>query len=217
MPDSVAKTTARAGGTRELILIAAERLFAEQGVVAVSNRQISEAAGQGNNAAVGYHFGSKADLVRAIVRKHTRVVEQKRLRMLADIGDSAELRDWVACWVRPFTQHLDELGSPTWYARFAAQAMVDPAFREIMFDEAFGAQALELILDGLNRHLPTLPLAVAMERREMERHLLLQICAERERALALGISTPRLSWDDTATGLIDAIVGVWLAPVTGSS
>ena len=47
----------RAGVSRELILTAAERLFAEYGVLAVSNRQVGEAAGQGNNAAVGYHFG----------------------------------------------------------------------------------------------------------------------------------------------------------------
>ena len=60
----------RAHATRELILTAAEQLFAEHGVVAVSNRQVSEAAGQGNNTAVGYHFGTKADLVRAIARKH---------------------------------------------------------------------------------------------------------------------------------------------------
>ncbi|HEX2214632.1 MAG TPA: TetR family transcriptional regulator, partial [Mycobacterium sp.] len=46
--------TERASVTREAILTAAERLFAEHGVYAVSNRQVSEAAGQGNNAAVGY-------------------------------------------------------------------------------------------------------------------------------------------------------------------
>src|ERR1700686_2031953 len=56
----------RASTTREAILTAAERLFAEHGVYAVSNRQVSEAAGQGNNAAVGYHFGTKADLVCAL-------------------------------------------------------------------------------------------------------------------------------------------------------
>lgn len=216
MPDSMARAS-RADGTRELILDAAERLFAERGLVAVSNRQVSEAAGQGNNAAVGYHFGGKADLVRAIVRKHAESVERERLRMISNAGDSAELRDWVACWVRPFTQHLDALGTPSWHARFAAQAMVDPAFREIIVDEAFGAPSLEIILDGLNRCLPMLPLPVRLERREMERHLLLQVCAERERALAVGEPTPRADWADTATGLIDAIVGIWRAPVTGTN
>ncbi len=70
--------TDRASLTREAILTAAERLFAEHGVFAVSNRQVSEAAGQGNNAAVGYHFGTKTDLVRAIEHKHAIPVEKLR-------------------------------------------------------------------------------------------------------------------------------------------
>ena len=60
----------RSTGTREAILSAAEWLFAERGMYAVSNRQISEAAGQGNNAAACYHFGTRTDLLRAIESKH---------------------------------------------------------------------------------------------------------------------------------------------------
>src|SRR6266496_6693275 len=90
----------RAHATRELIRTAAERLFAEHGVFAVSNRQVSEAAGQGNNAAVGYHFGTKTDLVRAIEQKHRASIERLLEAMVAETHDSADLRDWVACLVR---------------------------------------------------------------------------------------------------------------------
>nr|MDT0525950.1 helix-turn-helix domain-containing protein [Streptomyces sp. DSM 41633] len=130
----MAGRTARAGQvgtTRELILTTAERLFAERGVNAVSNRQISEAAGQGNNTAVGYHFGTKADLVRAIVRSHSQRIEEIRVRLLAGIGDSTDLRDWIDCLVRPMPEHLADLGGPTWYARFCAQLMTDPALHDI--------------------------------------------------------------------------------------
>ena len=48
---------------RQVIIETAERLFAEHGVFAVSNRQIAEAAGQGNTAVVGYHFGTKTDQI----------------------------------------------------------------------------------------------------------------------------------------------------------
>ena len=77
--------TERASSTQEAILAAAERLYAEHGMFAVSNRQVSEAAGQGNNAAVGYHFGTKADLVRAIEQKHRGPVEQLREQMVAEL------------------------------------------------------------------------------------------------------------------------------------
>jgi ferredoxin len=50
-------------------MTAAERLYADHGVTAVHSRRIGEAAGQGNVAAVGHHFGNRADLVRSAPRR----------------------------------------------------------------------------------------------------------------------------------------------------
>ncbi|GAA2474256.1 TetR/AcrR family transcriptional regulator [Streptomyces thermolineatus] len=204
------------GATRQQILTAAERLFAEQGLYAVSNRRISAAAGQGNNTAVGYHFGTKADLVRAIVRKHTERIEALRLEMVAATGDSQDVRDWIACLVRPVTAHLDSLGSPTWFARFGAQVMTDPAFWGIMTEEATATPSLVRVLDGLDRCSPDLPGDVRAERSDMIRTLMVHVCAERERALAEGTAAPRSTWDETAAGLVDAVTGLWTAPITHS-
>ncbi|MGW4667057.1 TetR/AcrR family transcriptional regulator [Streptosporangium sandarakinum] len=204
----------RLNATREQIMTAAERLFAEQGVSAVSNRQISLAAGQGNNAAVGYHFGTKADLVRAIVRKRTDDVELLRRRMLAEIEGSADVRDWVGCLVRSLTEYLAGLGAPTWYARFAAQVMTDPALRQIMSEEALTSPTLQRVVDGLRRCLPRLTPEVRAERADMASRLIVHMCAERERALAEGRPTVRPSWHDAATGLIDVVTAIWTAPAT---
>ena len=206
--------TDRASLTREAILIAAERLFAEHGVFAVSNRQVSEAAGQGNNAAVGYHFGTKTDLVRAIEHKHAIPVEKLREQRVAELGDSTELRDWVCCLVLPLTDHLTALGNPTWYARFAAQVMADPAYQKTVTRDALALPALVKVLEGINRCLPDLPGDVRVERNIMGRNLLMHTCAEYERALAEGSPLPLTSWRAGASGLIDAIVGLWYAPVT---
>ncbi|MGM1061684.1 TetR/AcrR family transcriptional regulator [Saccharothrix sp. Mg75] len=203
----------RAAETRELILAAAERLFAEHGVYAVSNRQVGEAAGQGNNFAVGYHFGTKADLVRAIVRRHAEPMERVRERMLAEVAHSRDPRDWVACLVRPYTEHLASLGDPTWFARFSAQVMTDPGLRQITVDEALSTEPMRRIVEGLNRCLPTLPLPVHLERGAMARNLITHTLAERE-AAAAGSPALKSDWDDTTTGLVDAIVGLLLAPVT---
>lgn len=204
----------RAAATRDSILTTAERLYAEHGVFAVSNRQVSEAAGQGNNTAVSYHFGSKAELVRAIARRHSAPIEELRQRMVAELGDGAGVRDWVSCLVRPVADHLERLGSPTWFARFGAQVMTDPALRPIMVEESLSSPSLVRILDELHRCLPDLPPEVRAERADMARQLLVHMVAERERALADGTPTPRASWHDAATGMVDALVGLWLAPVT---
>ena len=170
---TVAVTTARtvradrATSTQEAILKAAERLYAEHGVFAVSNRQVSEAAGQGNNAAVGYHFGTKTDLVRAIEHKHRGPIEELRERRIADIDNSTEMRDWVAALVCPLTDHLAALGNPTWYARFAAQAMTDPAYHNIVVKDALASPSLVRVLDGITGCLPDLPVDVRVERNIM--------------------------------------------------
>ncbi|WP_082686565.1 TetR family transcriptional regulator [Mycobacterium sp. IS-3022] len=206
--------TERASITREAILAAAERLFAEHGVYAVSNRQVSEAAGQGNNAAVGYHFGTKSDLVRAIEQKHRVSIERLLTRMVAGIGDSTELRDWIACMVCSLTEHLDQLGNPTWYARFAAQALADPAYQKIVVKDALASPSLLQVVDGITRCLPDLPMPVVVERNIMVRNLMMHTCADFERAFAEGADMPRSTWSSVASGLIDAIVGLWRAPIT---
>ncbi|MFQ6396183.1 TetR/AcrR family transcriptional regulator [Nocardia sp. KC 131] len=206
--------TDRASETRELILTAAERLFAEHGVFVVSNRQVSEAAGQGNNAAVGYHFGTKADLVRAIVEKHSVPIEQKRAQLLRSVEGSTRLRDWVSCFVRPAIDHLAELGSPTWHARFSAQVMTDPALRTIMENEALISPSLRRTIDGLAECVPDLPDDVRRTRSNMAQYLMVHMSAERERELAESVSGDAANWQDCGTDLIDAIVAIWQAPVT---
>ncbi|WP_328323566.1 TetR/AcrR family transcriptional regulator [Kribbella sp. NBC_00382] len=204
----------RAGATRDVILATAERLFAEHGVFGVSNRQISEAAGQGNNAAVGYHFGTKTDLVRAIVRRHTDQIEQLRARMLAELGPEPDVRDWLSVLIRPQTEHLAEIGPPTWFARFSAQVMTDPGLRLIMVEESLSSLSLQQIVDGLKNSLPDLSPAVRRERGDMARLLMVHLLAEYERGLDAGTPVARATWQETATGLIDGLVGLWTAPVT---
>ena len=54
--------------TRTKILDAAERLFAERGYRGTSVRAITDLAGA-NLAAIGYHFGSKAELLAEVARR----------------------------------------------------------------------------------------------------------------------------------------------------
>ncbi|MFF6909171.1 helix-turn-helix domain-containing protein [Streptomyces sp. NPDC012389] len=214
-----AARTGRAAGTREAIMSAAERLFAEQGLSAVSNRQIAEAAGQGNVTAVSYHFGSRTELVRAIMTKHGEQVELIRGQHVSAAsagGNGADVRVWVSCLVRPVTEHLASLGSPSWQARFAVQVMTDPLMRALVTDEALTRPHLLQTLDGLGRCLDDgLPSPVRAERGTMARHLITHTCAERERAQADGlVPSSATSWQETADALCDAITGLLTAPVT---
>ncbi|WP_139320415.1 TetR/AcrR family transcriptional regulator [Saccharomonospora sp. CUA-673] len=207
----------RAQATRDAILSTAERLFAERGVYNVSNRQISEAAGQGNNAAVHYHFGTKHDLIAALVDRHLTAQRRRRATYVAQLGANPTLRDWVACVVLPVTDHLAELGRPTWQARFKAQLVTDPTLQAVLDDTNALDAALQTTIDGVHRCVTHLPAPVRAERADITKHLMVHMAADRERAIARDLPTPRATWREAAEGLIDAIVGIWEAPVSDAA
>jgi AcrR family transcriptional regulator len=211
-----ARQTARRAATRQFVLDTAERLFVEHGVLAVSNRQIGEAVGYGNSAIVGYHFGTNADLVRAITRRFTADVERSRESMLAELGSSTGIHDWLACMVLPWTDHFEAHGPHSYFARLCAQALDDPSLRTVIGEEAVGSPSLRRTLDALNRYLPFMAPTVATERGAIMEYAIVHTCAERERALAERTPTLRDTWRDAAGGLIDALVGIWTAPATAS-
>ncbi|MFC7534102.1 TetR/AcrR family transcriptional regulator [Actinoplanes sp. GCM10030250] len=204
-----ASPPSRGDGTRARILVTAERLFALHGVAAVSNRQISEAAGQANNSVIAYHFGSRPDLMRAIVRPHNTDIEQRRIALLAATGEPATLTGWTACLVRPITDHFAALDRPSWYARFAAQANTDPALRNVITEEALATPSTQLTLREITLRVPALPPVVQRQRTDMTRLLVVHMCAELERALE--DNTADTTWSQTADALITALTGLWTA------
>jgi AcrR family transcriptional regulator len=102
-------TTAR-NATREKILRAAERLFAREGEGRVTLRQIARAAGQGNVAAVQYHFGGKDALLAEIIERHQAEIDAAR-RVLLDSdeeqGRSHDLTALLRVLVAPLAAQLD--------------------------------------------------------------------------------------------------------------
>lgn len=79
------------GKTR--LILAGERLFAQNGIQGASMREIASQAGQGNHAAVQYHFGSREGLVRAIFDFRMEQMEEARGAMLRDAEAAGRLKD----------------------------------------------------------------------------------------------------------------------------
>jgi AcrR family transcriptional regulator len=73
--------TAQTLDTKQRILNAAEKLFAEHGLAATSLRAITTKAGV-NLASVNYHFRSKEELIRAMYRRRLEPINRRRLEML---------------------------------------------------------------------------------------------------------------------------------------
>src|SRR5262245_66312685 len=104
--------------TRERLILAAERLFAERGIGGVSLREIGSAAGQRNNSAAQYHFDTKQGLVDAIYEYRMQSINERRLALIQQIereNRTGDLRALVAALVHPLAESLHP-GS--YYARF---------------------------------------------------------------------------------------------------
>jgi AcrR family transcriptional regulator len=104
--------------TREQLMDAAEELFAQFGVDAVSIRSINSAAGLAP-AAVHYHFGTKDRLLREIVRRRGRHVVTTQLALIDALeleGRTPDATELVAIMAQPFFDilDLDPVGGRRW-------------------------------------------------------------------------------------------------------
>ncbi|ASU85844.1 TetR/AcrR family transcriptional regulator [Nocardiopsis gilva YIM 90087] len=202
----------RARSTPDALQSTAERLFAEHGIAAVSNRRVAEEAGAANNSAVRYHFGSKEDLVLAIVREHAAAMEEIRRRMLAEVAGSADPRDYISCLFLPFAEHLARTGPPTWLARFMLQARTDPVLRELVIAEEGSGQYVREAKERLRSLTAASVDAAVMERRGVLAELLItHAYADYERELGDGLHT-RPDWAGTGRFVRDVVAGLLLAP-----
>jgi AcrR family transcriptional regulator len=155
--------------TRQQLIAAAQTLFAERTIDAVSLREINTAAGQRNSSALQYHFGDRAGLLRAVLSPHHRDVELRRHAMLDEYESNAtdDLRALVAGLVRPAASKLSDPDGGRAYLRITAQLVNRPEFTTTGWGSPDVADAREARHDSVERWrqliAPLLP-AVARDR-----------------------------------------------------
>ena len=142
------------------LIDAAERLFAERGVDAVSVREITREA-SANVAAVHYHFGSKSELVRAVLARRLRPLNRERLERLAEcdpgLPQAPELEDVVRAFVAPVRRMIQKERGGHAFARFVLRAFSEPdqEIRAAVLAEF--SEIARCFTGALARALPDLP------------------------------------------------------------
>ncbi|MGO8674947.1 MAG: TetR/AcrR family transcriptional regulator [Limisphaerales bacterium] len=117
--------------TRERILDAAERLFAEHGLERVSTRDITALA-EANVGAINYYFGSKEGLVFAVFDRRLRPITEERLTALDEVergaGKAAPKAEAVLrAYIRPAVQHaLNPTGGGASFAKLMGRLVGEP-------------------------------------------------------------------------------------------
>jgi AcrR family transcriptional regulator len=138
--------------TRERILRAAERLFAERGYDGTSIRAIVGKA-RVNQAAINYHFAGKDGLYREVLRAAFRALTEDQLAHAQETGAMSReeaLAEFVRRQLHPLTAR-DELSRQMRIFNWET-ARPTAVFRDLMSEEA--APFMGLAVELMRRFLP---------------------------------------------------------------
>lgn len=143
---------------REAILCAGERLIAERGP-GIPLRDVALQAGQRNNSAVHYYFGSRDGLIQAIVERRVESLEKYQLDLLTEYETTHtydDLRGLVDTLVRPLFRVPYAQGA-THYGRFLEQVRNYPVISQAQLDVDHWptTRMITARLGKALRHLPT--------------------------------------------------------------
>ncbi len=124
-PEGSGRGAWRGERTRLKLIECAESLYAEQGIDGVSLRQIGIAAGSSNTNIVGYHFGTREDLINAIFEYRLTWLEVERAALYdaqAGPGDQG-LESLLHAFWWPLYQQTNAQGRHS-YAGFLSELLL---------------------------------------------------------------------------------------------
>jgi len=206
-----------ADGTRQRLLDAALRAFAEQGVGAASLVDITRRAGQRNRGAVHYHFGGRSGLLVAVLEEQAGFLAEREGQLLAAARRTPahDVASVVEAVVRPAV----ELAETGWRGR-AYLAIVGQLVEQDqaeLGDEV--AAALRRtggyeVYDVLAERLPRMDDALRDERFALVTAYILGAVARRARATGR-TGRPQLPSGRFVANLVQTAAALLTAPADG--
>ncbi len=198
---------ARSRATRERILVAAERLFAESGIANVSLRDVGVAAEQKNNMAVQYHFGDRDNLILQIVIYRAAVLDKVREQLLAQTLSSKgtpHIHDYVKTFVMSLASSLSE---GNYFLRFLSRLVVE---RGGIPNQTIPQQSIDVMRGVMRDLLPHLPEAVIEQRWQIVMASAVHMLASYQAAAAAG--EPTAPFPELLDDLVDFLTAGLSSP-----
>ena len=219
MQEAHKKSSAREQ-TRQQLIFAAEKLFANAGIDGVSLRQINLEAGQKNSSAAHYHFGSKDSLIMAIYQHRMESVNERRIKKLAQLeasGDEKNIRALVGAIVYPIVEEIDANTSGRHYIRFMAQAIGHPQLDLIELWRQDHNAGLTRTIELLRKALPDIPDAIIGQRFGLAFEQIVHSLADREKLRQSAKQSFEVNSALFVSNLVDCISGAMAAPVSAET
>ena len=153
--------TRKSATTRQRIVQAAERLFAQKGFKAMTLRDVTREA-RVNLAAVNYHFGTKRDLIREVVRSRFEPINEARIQRLNESierhsPDPVPVREIFEALFHPlFDSANTRRGPDRVLMQMIGRSLSEPAdFLREMHEEFFAGLSQRFLME-LKRSQPQL-------------------------------------------------------------
>jgi AcrR family transcriptional regulator len=143
--------------TREQLVTAAERVFAERGFAGVTVRMIAAEAGV-NWSLVGYYFRGKEGLLAEVYRRHCVTLNHERFRLLDDARQRGlTLESALEAFVRPALAEIQGGEGANQYSRLRAMLAAEaaPLLTQLVADNF--DQSSRTFVAALRECLPHLP------------------------------------------------------------
>jgi AcrR family transcriptional regulator len=212
-PATTVPFVAESTSTRDMLLDAAARLFAERGIDNVSIAEIVRTAHQRNASAVHYHFGNRDEILRAVLARHVPAIADRRRELLerARSQPAGHVRSAAEAIVRPVTEFAQGGWRERAYLQIGSELTgaverATPEIRELM-KQTDGFAAWEL----LRQRCPKVPADLWRVRREICIVFIGRAAADRARALDEGGDHDILSDDRFVGNLVDMVIGAMTA------
>jgi AcrR family transcriptional regulator len=205
-----------ASNTRNKLLDAAAKAFAEHGVLNASMLDITRQAGQRNRGALYYHFGSRDGVLCGVLERHVDFLAEREGELLemALKTPAGEIAPVVEAIVRPAV----ELAESGWRGRCCLVIIAELA-EEDPRDLAPEVQAALIRTGGhavyavLAERLPDIPEDVRLERLALITVFVLRAVADRARLLGRRRKgRPQLDHDRFVDNLVAMVAAAVAAP-----
>jgi AcrR family transcriptional regulator len=173
--------------TRQRLVEAATKGFADQGIQSASLVEITRQAGQRNRGAVHYHFGGRDGLLVAVLEQHNAFLQEREMELLrlARERPDDDVAAVVEAIVRPSVELAEQGSSGAHYLVIIAElAEQDPSSYSPEVEAALAGSGGYAVYRALRERLPDLDDELRSERFALMTAFVLGTVARRVRALA---------------------------------
>jgi AcrR family transcriptional regulator len=210
------KTSAGAE-TRQRLIDAATRAFAENGVDNASLLDIARQTGQRNRGAVHYHFGSRQGLVVAVLEQYAGGLAERQAELVRAVEEAGgdQLEPVLETIVRPIT----EVAGQGWRGRcflvvVAELVEMDPGALHEDVGAALFRTGGQTGFGLIRERMPQVSEDLMVERMSLAASFMLRTVADRARGMERGDGRPQLGDERFIANLVAMAAGMLSASAT---